>query len=181
MSSMHGIVSLLDEQHHTLVEGLWAELAVRFGLCGVYASRFPHFSYQVAAHYDLTMVEGILEHVAAREAPFSVQTTGLGIFTGAQPVLFVPVVRSLELCELHRRLWGMLSRAGKDINVYYHPDLWMPHITIGLGDLDKERLSDVMLLLSERSFNWTITINNLTLMHDTGTQQELRTRCNFCA
>jgi 2'-5' RNA ligase len=178
---MQGVISLLDEQHDTLVRELWAELAGRFGL-GAYVTPIPHFSYQIAAQYDSALLAGILERAASRAAPFHVQTTGLGIFTGVSPVLYIPVVRSLELSQLHQRLWGELAgAAGQQISDLYHPDQWMPHITIGIGDLDKARLAEVILLLSERSFNWTITINNLAFAEDTGTEQLLHARCNLSA
>jgi len=178
---MYGVVSLLDEQHDKLVEALWAELAERFGLRGVSVTPFPHCSYQVAEQYAVSALEGILREVAARTAPFQAQTTGLGIFTGAQPVLYIPVVRSLELSLFHQALWQAISGIGAAINAYYHPDHWMPHITIGFPDLDRERLSGVISLLSERSFTWNLTINNLALISDTGAPQEPHLRFNFGA
>ncbi len=42
---MHGIVSLLDDQHYQLVEDLWAELKQEFAVEGVYITPYPHFSY----------------------------------------------------------------------------------------------------------------------------------------
>src|SRR5258708_39023068 len=59
---------------------------------------------------------------------------------------------------------------------YYRPDRWMPHITIGFGDMNKDNLSRIIPWLAERAFNWEITINNLALIYDTGTKQELKAR-----
>lgn len=59
---------------------------------------------------------------------------------------------------------------------YYHPDQWMPHITIGFGDISKNNLSEIIPFLSERNFNWEITVNNIALIYDTGTKQELKSR-----
>ena len=174
---MNGVVSLLDEQHHRVVEDMWAELAERFGLRGVYATPYPHFSYQIAPQYDAELLKSILEDVAARQTVFHVQTTGLGIFTGAQPVLYIPVVRSLQLTQFQQLLWNELASASQDASEYYHPDRWMPHITISFSDLDKSRLADVIVWLSERPFHWTIEINNLAYIDDTGAEQLLRLRC----
>jgi len=41
---MEGIVSLLDEEHTCLTEGLWAALEHEFGLRGISVTPFPHFS-----------------------------------------------------------------------------------------------------------------------------------------
>ena len=174
---MNGVVSLLDEQHHRLVEALWAELAERFGLRGAYVAPFPHFSYQIAPQYDADLLKRMLEDVAARQPIFQVQTTGLGVFTGAQPVLYIPVVRSPQLAQFQQMLWTELARASQDASDYYHPDRWIPHITISFSDLDQQRLADVIVWLSERDFTWTITVDNLAYIDDTGTEQLLRLRC----
>jgi 2'-5' RNA ligase len=108
---MHGVVSLLDSTHYEQVERLWAELEARFGVRGVYMTPYPHVSYHVAAAYDLARLEPILRALAGETAPFRVRTAGLGVFTGAQPVLYLPVVRTVPLSHLHARLWEALAPA----------------------------------------------------------------------
>lgn len=57
---MHGVVSLLDEQHYARVEQLWRELESTFGVRDLYNTPFPHFSYHVAQHYDVEKLERIM-------------------------------------------------------------------------------------------------------------------------
>ncbi len=173
---MHGIVSLLDSEHYQLVEDLWAELEREFSVHGVYITPYPHFSYHVAQHYDVDELESILKRITSNITTFQVRTGGLGIFTGARPVLYIPVVRSQELTELHQELWEVIPTANSGVQEYYHPDRWMPHITIGFGDMNRDNLSQIIPRLVERDFNWEITINNLALIYDTGTKQELKAR-----
>ena len=173
---MHGIVSLLDKEHYQLVEDLWAELEREFSVHGVYITPYPQFSYHVAQDYNVDELESILERITSNITTFQVRTSGLGIFTGASPVLYIPVVRSRELTELHEELWETISTAGSGIQEYYHPDQWMPHITIGFGDINKDKLSQIMPVLATRDFHWEITIDNLALIYDTGTKQELKAR-----
>ncbi len=173
---MHGVVSLLDKEHYQLVEDLWAELEREFSVHGGYITRYPHFSYHVAQDYDVDELEPILERITSNITTFQVRTSGLGIFTGASPVLYIPVVRSRELTELHEELWETTSTTGSGIQEYYHPDQWMPHITIGFGDLNKDNLPQIIAALATRDFNWEITIDNLALIYDTGTKQELKAR-----
>ena len=92
---MHGVVSLLDDEHSKLAEALWAELEKELGLRGVYVTPFSHFSYHVAQGYDVTRLEPRLRQVASHAQAFRVRTSGLGIFTGRPPVLYLPVVRTL--------------------------------------------------------------------------------------
>ena len=173
---MHSIVSLLDNEHYQLVEDLWAELEREFSVQGVYITPYLHFSYQVAQHYNVDELEFILKRITSNITTFQVRTSGLGIFTGAHPVLYIPVVRSSELTELHQELWEVIPTADSSVQEYDHPDRWMPHITIGFGDINKDNLSRIIPWLAERAFNWEITINNLALIYDTGTKQELKAR-----
>src|SRR5436305_5761825 len=173
---MDGIVSFLDSKHNQLIEELWAELKREFTVQGVYITPYPHFSYHVAQDYDVDKVEPVLERITSNIMTFKVRTSGLGIFTGASPVLYLPVVRSLELTQLHQELWEQISTASSGIVEYYHPDQWMPHITIGFGDINKNNLSQIIPFLANRDFNWEITVNNIAVIYDSGTKQELKSR-----
>src|SRR6266704_4044580 len=173
---MHGIVTLLDNDHYRLIEDLWAELERRFSVHGVYITPYPHFSYHVAQDYDLGLVESVLQRITSNITTFKVRTSGLGIFTGASPVLYIPVVRSLELTQLHQELWQEISTVSSGVQEYYNPDRWMPHITIGFGDISKDNLSQIIPFLAERDFSWEITVDNIALIYDTGTKQEMKSR-----
>jgi len=101
---------------------------------------------------------------------------GLGVFPGDHPVLYIAVVRSLALSVLHQKLWRELAGASTGAVEYYHPERWMPHITIADGDVLKDHLPEVVRLLSARAFDWEIEVTNLSLIYDTGTIQEVRLR-----
>jgi 2'-5' RNA ligase len=173
---MEGIVSLLDDKHYQLVEDLWGELAREFGVQGVYITPYPHFSYHVAARYNVESLAPIIERITSNITTFHVRTGGLGIFTGAIPVIYIPVVRSLELTQLHEVLWQEISPTAFGAQEYYHPGQWMPHITTGFGDINKENLPSIVGWLNERDFNWEITVNNIAFIQDTGTEQVLKAR-----
>src|SRR6266571_8585357 len=162
---MHGVVSLLDYKHHQLVKDLWAELAREFAVSKVYKAPEPHFSYQLARHYNVKSLERVLRRFAASKTSFQVRAGGLGIFTGTHPVLTIPVVRSPELMQFHEALWQEISSTGSGIEDYYHPSRWMPHITIGIGDINKDNLPQIVRFLAERDLNWEITIDNIGLIY----------------
>lgn len=176
---MHGIVSLLDDAHYQQVEALWAELKHEFGAQGVYITPYPHFSYHVTSQYNFEMLEQLLHTFASEQKPFHVKTTGLGIFTGQQPVLYISVVRSPQLTQFHQALWQKLVDTG-EVNLnsqdYYAPDSWMPHITIGFHDMNCQMIANIIHYIGERPFLWDISIDNIALIYDTGTAQQLRTR-----
>jgi len=107
-----------------------------------------------------------LRRFAASKTSFKVRTGGLGIFTGPQPVLYIPIVRSPELTQFHEALWQEIFNTCSGIEDYYHPAHWVPHITIGIGDMNKDNLSQIVRFLVERDFNWELTVDNVVLVHN---------------
>ncbi|HYN86297.1 MAG TPA: 2'-5' RNA ligase family protein [Pyrinomonadaceae bacterium] len=177
---MHGVVSLLDDEHYALVEEVWQELSEKFGVRGIYATPFPHFTYQVSEEYDAERVERALRRVAARTHPFKVRTGGLGIFCLAKPVLYVPLVRAPALEALHERIWEEIASAPTgEAAKYYDAAQWLPHVTLAQGDIDRDQLAEVVRALAGRDFHWDLEVNNLSLIYDTGAEQGLRCRFNF--
>ncbi len=161
---MQGVVTVLDEQHYRLVESLWDEFGRRFGIADLYRTPIPHISYHVAEQYDLTLLEGALHRVAENVRAFEVRTTGLGIFTGAQPVLYIPVARSRMLDEFQRMLWERTARYGVGVSPHYAPEHWMPHITLADGNINPSKLGELVRFLSVREFAWEIPMDNLCLI-----------------
>jgi 2'-5' RNA ligase len=166
LASRIRVVSLLDRSHYKQVEDLWAELAEEFAVKGVYVSPRPHITYHIATCYSVRSLEPVLRRLAASKTAFKVRTGGLGIFTGPQPVLYIPVVRSPELTQFHEALWQGICQTGSEVEDYYHPARWVPHITVGIGDLQKDNLSQIVRFLAERDFNWEITLDHVTLVHN---------------
>jgi len=177
---MQSLVTLLDDRHYARVSALWEELGQKFDVRGMYVTPLPHFSYQVADAYDEQACESFLRDLAARTRPFRIRTSGLGIFTLANPILYVPLVRGPRLSALHEELWrGIRQTSPGAVSHYYSPDEWAPHITLAQGDIDQDKLSAIIRVLSARNFHWEMTINNLSMIYDTGKEQGVRCRFNF--
>ena len=171
---MQGIVSMLDQRGGALVEALWSELERQFDLR--YArTAYPHFSYQVVERYDAGALEPALRSVAQAAQPLRIRTSGLGIFTGEQPVLYMRVVHAPVLSAFHRLVYDAVSPFATDIHGYYAPVNWSPHITLAMHDLTHDQLPDVVRLLSRRDFQWEIIIDSLSLVLDAqGTRDHWR-------
>ncbi len=176
---MDGILSMLDEEHQHYVEGIWAQLDREFALHGIYASPFPHFTYQVAEHYEVEKVESALGRLAAAQPCFGIKTAGLGVFTGPNPVIYISVVRSLQLSQFHRVLWEQLGDTGQGVNNHYRPEDWVPHITLAYGDVDNSMVPHVIRFLSNQNFYWQMPVQALSLVYSTGTEYGLRNRREF--
>lgn len=177
---MHGLVSLLDKKHFNLVEEIWQDLENNCGLKGIHVTPLPHFSWQIAEDYDWDALELALQEIAATIEPFTVRTTGLALFTGESPVVFIPVVRTKELSEFHDAIWQQLALISSKPSLYYAPSFWMPHISLAYGDVDAEKLNCLMEKLASRTFNWEIEIDNLTLIYEPeGTIGQIRYKFNL--
>jgi 2'-5' RNA ligase len=161
------------------VEQLWQELSAELGIQGVPSIPIPHCSYHVASEYDEDMLKLRLYEFAAQCSVFTVTTSGLGVFTGAKPVLYVPIVRSPQLSALHAQIWHLGQAHSISGQAYYHPDQWLPHITIAQGELEPAHLPAILRLWGERSFQWTLAVNNLALLATVDQPPALRQRFAF--
>jgi len=178
---MNGIVSLLPQPQYGMVEALWAEIDRACGSRGVYVTPYPHFSYQIAPQYALDRLDEALRSFAVSHAPFRVRTAGLGIFTGARPVLYVPLVRDAALSAFQRALWDATAPHGENVSPLYAPERWLPHITLGLGDLTPGRLAALMPALAGRETSWEFSVDHIALVHDGTGRQIVRSRYDFGA
>lgn len=161
---MYGIVSLLDATHEARVRALWAEFREKFDVEGVARVPIPHLSYHIADEYDLPRMKPLLNQIAHDTEVFEVDTDGLGIFTGENPVLYIPVRFNDALVRLQKRLWTALDAVSTAPNAHYEPADWVPHITLAHNDVDHDLLPNVIRLISERNFYWRIKIDNLTVL-----------------
>ena len=120
-----------------------------FRFRGVYATPHPHFSYHVARSYDLDNLVPRLDGLIHATVPFQVKATGLGVFTGQSPVLYIPIVRSQALTQFHNTLWSELAACATGSLAYYGPEQWLPHITLGSGDIQKDLNAEAVRLFGQ--------------------------------
>jgi 2'-5' RNA ligase len=170
---MHGVISLLHETYYEQVEELWLEIGSRFGLQGMSRTPFPHFSYHISTNYDVPMLERSLPALAAKTAVFSITVSGLGIFTGANPVLYLPVVRTAELSQWQQQIWSAVEPVSNGTLAYYAPANWVPHITLSQHDLTPDVLPSVVKWLNQQNLYWQMPIDNLGLIIETAGKQDL--------
>ena len=176
---MHGIVTLLDEVNTINVQSLWQKLENECGLSGIKVTPIPHFSWQVAEDYELQSLEPFLRKIAQDTQPFTVHTTGLGLFTGDRPVVFIPLVKDAQMLRFHEMMWEQAKTSAHGINQLYSPASWIPHITLAHGDVDPHKLTCAMENIAFQTFDWEIIVDNLALIgqdeDDTG-REVLRVR-----
>lgn len=160
---MYAIISKLDPDSSTTVSNLWLKLRDNCGLSGIYKTPTPHFTWFAADDLDLPEVTSALSKLAESAEPFTIHTFGLGIFTGRNPILYLPMVKSIKLINLHHEIWNNFEQFSQEPNLYYSPKLWVPHITIALNDLTHENLSCALETVAFDPIELFVTVDNLNI------------------
>lgn len=161
---MYGVVTRLAPPQRDLVATIWNELDSLFGLKAIREAPEPHFSFHVAPQYRLPATREVLRDLAARSQPFQVHSNGLGIFTGETPVLYLNLVRNPALTAYHAQLWQALLPVCPAPDPHYHPDAWLPHVSLAHKDTSSETIGEAVRFLASLDLNWDITIDHLALM-----------------
>ncbi|CAN5914407.1 hypothetical protein BH24BAC1_BH24BAC1_25980 [soil metagenome] len=165
---MIAVTSLLDPEHTVLVNDLIDALQQKFGLSTVKMTPYPHVTWFTAEVGDLSHLKELLYSFAERSQPFQIHTSGLGIFPGPAPVIYIPVLRTSPVNQYHSRLFRKTKTICEEMGSYYDPDSWIPHITLAVGDTTPEILGGVLEFLNQFTFDWEINIDNLAILSKTG-------------
>ena len=165
---MLALTTLLCDPEAERINGIIKSLETKFGLDDVQATLDPHLTYQLAAVQHLAALKDALGAVAAATAPFVAHATGLGVFPGPQPVIYIPVLRTEALNDLHRRVLAATAPLCTQTDRFSEPDLWLPHISLALHDTTPALLGPVLVYLNEETYDLTITIDNLTILRQQG-------------
>jgi 2'-5' RNA ligase len=94
----------------------------------------PHITLAQIAPDDLGRAADALAEVAAGVHGTRLMVDSLGLFPGAQPVLFLNPVVNAGLLALHRRVHDALRKveiAREGTQGHYLPGSWVPHLTLG--------------------------------------------------
>ena len=176
---MYAIASILDPKTDQDIRRLWEDFEVNCGLTGIKMTPIPHFSWQGADAYQLEPVEEILEELASNMSPFRVHAAGLGVFTGEQPVIYVPIVKNQGLFEIHRALWEAARPFAVVPNLHYDPDRWMPHITLAYRERDPARLGCAFATMISQRLELEIKVDHFAILYQTDGKAGLRNRFAF--
>lgn len=167
---MYAIISELDEDAAVQVMRLWRQLNQACGLEGIFNFPNPHFTWLVAADFSIEKVAASVGVIAEQTADFQVRTSGLGIFPGESPVLYLPVIKSSPLMQLHQILWDQVLPAVENVSSYYAPEQWVPHITLALMDLNQENLTCAINSIAYEPIELISKVDNLMIVEQEGEQ-----------
>jgi 2'-5' RNA ligase len=106
----------------------------------------PHLTFLASetmlSQNTLEKLDRILEY----QVPFSLSAVSLSTFMNEQNILFLGVIVSQLLLDFHQSIYAQVSQSDQQLNSYYPPGRWVPHITVAT-QLNKEQLARAMARL----------------------------------
>ena len=162
---MYAVASLLNPAADKQTRDLWRLLEKSCGLSGISMTPQPHLSWLAAGEYDASSAQNALKVLSEEIVPFTTRTAGLGLFTGANPVLYLAVVKNESLFRVHKIIWETLIPFSNNICNYYSGELWIPHITIAFKDLNPTNFSYAVKDLLLVPLGVEILVDNITLLY----------------
>lgn len=163
---MRGIISLLDNTYTELVNELWRDMVADCSVTNKHLPPLPHFSWSVFDDCDIERLDEVLVDIAGKTTPFTVRTSGVGIFTGENPVIYVALIKDEKLMRFQEMLWYKTASYSTKTSPYYIPDFWMPHITLVNGANEKKNILCALDKLMRRNCVWEFKITCLAVIGD---------------
>ena len=173
---MYGIVTIVEDEWGDLVRKMWADLKSSRGSECVEGFSLPHFTYHVADDYDMASVERMLEKLASNTQEFDVPCGGLAVHPGNECIVYINMVRSPALTGLQDALWDEATEAGINVEMRYHRDEWLPHVTVAYDPKVTSALPQLAAAFEKGEMPDNIPANNLAVIEEVSTGHEIRFR-----
>jgi len=117
---MFAIISELNPAASTDVNAYWRQLSKNCGLYAIFYMPTPHLTWMVCEELGIDQAAPILTQITSQEGLLSSRTSGIGIFTGENPVLYLPIVKTQQMITLHQEIWNLLQPMTKTSNEFSH-------------------------------------------------------------
>jgi 2'-5' RNA ligase len=160
---MHLIISELDPESANTVSNLWYDLRKACGLKAIYDVPRPHVTWFGADYIDVAKITPIMNQIANGEIPFTLRSFGIGVFSGKTPVLYLPIVKTEPLFSFHKKIWNQVHPYSTEASLYYAPDMWVPHITLALKDLNQNNLTCAVNAIAFDPIELVYSIDNIAI------------------
>ena len=93
----------------------------------------PHVSLGVCSRIDSIAFEAELSTFAENVAPFPLTLSSVGIFPGAEGVIFLGVTVTEHLLDVHATFHKVFKTHAQEQFEHYAVGKWVPHCTLAFG------------------------------------------------
>jgi 2'-5' RNA ligase len=177
--NVFAVATVLNIQSAPESAEAWGRIGGAFRQVNLAEPGLLHFSWHVAAAYRSDWVEDCLQETARDLSTIQTLSTGLGIFTTEQPVLYLPVNKNQLVADLHHVLWERLTPIAENVNPYYDPEIWIPHITLAYENANAEQISQMASSLLKQEMIFQLRFDHLALIFRNETKSGIVTRIPF--
>ena len=168
------IASLLNLDQTPESKKVWDLMEERCTNLGMNSIPIPHLSWQVAEDYATEALVSAISNLVRDWKQFPVKTTGLGLFSGESPVLYLPIIKTKDLLNKHEQLWELCSGYAKDISFHYSPDNWVPHVTIIHQNFSLENASCVISDLYDQDLNMEFQVQKIEVIYQNENEEGIK-------
>ena len=103
----------------------------------------PHVSLGVCNRLEPNAFAEVLSTFGASIAPFRLSLSSVGIFPGAQGVIFLGVTVTEHLLDVHAAFHKIFKKHAQEQSEYYAVEKWVPHCTLGFG-LSEDQIAEAV-------------------------------------
>ncbi|MEG4507326.1 2'-5' RNA ligase family protein [Microcoleus sp. F6_B4] len=142
----------------------------------------PHITLQPPFEWlaaDVPKLEESLKEFSANRLSIPVTLSGFAAF--APRVIYVDVVKSPELLEIHSYLMSYLEANLGIVDRVSKSRPFVPHMTVAFRDLTKDNFQTAWLEFAGRSLHFEFTASALTLLLHDGSRWNISNQFPFAA
>jgi 2'-5' RNA ligase len=156
----------LDEHADARIREIWERIE-RAGLPSrlLEYGHAPHVSLGVCAELDAKAFAKRLAEFAAREPRLHATLVSLGTFSNRQGVVFLGLINTRELLDLHARFDAIFAPVVRDPWEYYRPGRWVPHCTLTTA-LDPSQVAAALRVCAEVPLPIQATLESVAIVEN---------------
>ena len=123
-----------DAQAEKQISNAWAAIhEAGIGSSLLDAGYRPHVSLGVCNRLESNAFEAELASSAAGVTPFKLSLSSVGVFPGAEGVVFLGVTVTERLLHLHAAFHRIFKKYAREQSEHYAVGKWVPHCTLAFG------------------------------------------------
>ena len=162
---LYAVASILTLLQPDAGKIAWHQIERLRAAHGIVQKGVLHFSWHVAEHYSIESCREIMGSICTRLEPRTLTGTGLGLFTGETPVLYMPVIKVRWVDILHQELWKNLTPHSSGLVSHYSPENWIPHISIASKGAQPEQVTQLASEILMQKLEIEFRVDNLAIIY----------------
>ena len=162
---MYSITSIFETSDGKNSNDMWQELENHCEFAGLKKTTIPHFSWQTAESYQIDLLKAKLSQISRNICPFKFQTSGIGVFSNHRKVLFLIIVKTRKLMDLHEMIWRETIQLTEAPNLSYSPENWIPHISLNLNELGDDQFICAVKELTKSPLRLEFEVKQIGLIY----------------